>query len=67
DVVTIKCISLKVMNLMPFVFFTNVHIILYQLLSTGIYLTGIKPIGFEEFEWNYNQAIEYLKSKKEIE
>lgn len=36
-------------------------------LSTEIYLTGIKPIGFEEFEWNYNQAIEYLKSKKEIE
>lgn len=35
-------------------------------LSKQIYITGIKPNGFEEFEWNYNQAIEYLKIKKEI-
>ncbi|TAG55894.1 MAG: hypothetical protein EAZ27_06065, partial [Cytophagales bacterium] len=47
DVVTIKCISLKVMNLMPFVFFTNVHIILYQLLRGLLYSLAQRLSNFK--------------------
>ena len=35
-------------------------------LSKQIYFSGNKPPNFGEFEWNYNQAVEYLKEKGEL-